>query len=134
MAKAVSVPAAALLVLLACCSCCGVRGEVAREVRVSLVNFLTVLAGGDGGQAVRKLQWNAAVDPCTAGSKDSRWGGHLLRQPQRVRRPRQEDRVGVDLQIGLATRDQVQLPVLIEGNPRNQGAVGPVVSGYIMGT
>jgi hypothetical protein len=50
MAKAVSVPAAALLVLLACCSCCGVRGEVAREVRVSLVNFLTVLAGGDGGQ------------------------------------------------------------------------------------
>jgi hypothetical protein len=75
MAKAVSVPAAALLLLLlACCSCCGVRDEVAREVRVSLVNFLTVLVGGDGGQAARNLQWNAAVDACTAGSKDSRWG------------------------------------------------------------
>jgi hypothetical protein len=92
MAKAVSVPAAALLVLVACCSCCWVRGEVAREARVSLVNFLTVLAGGDGGQAARGLGWNVAVDRCGAGSKKKiavRQNCHVLRQPQRVRRPRQ---------------------------------------------
>jgi hypothetical protein len=33
-----------------------------------------------------------------------------------------------------ATRDQVQLPALIGGNPLNQGAVGPAGSAYIMGT
>jgi hypothetical protein len=35
--------------------------------------------------------------------------------------------------MGLAIRDQVQLPALVEGNPRNQWAVGPAASGYIMG-
>jgi hypothetical protein len=44
------------------------------------------------------------------------------------------ENVGVDLQWAWATRDQVQLPALIEGNPFNQGAVGPAASAYIMGT
>jgi hypothetical protein len=42
------------------------------------------------------------------------------------------ENVGVELQWAWTTRDQVQLPVLIGGNPLNQGAVSPTVSVYIM--
>ncbi|PAN12218.1 hypothetical protein PAHAL_2G249800 [Panicum hallii] len=71
MAKLLAALAAALVVvLLACCSCV-VRGGESQEVRESLVNFLTALAGGDG-QAALRLGWDASVDPC--GGTTS-WGG-----------------------------------------------------------
>ncbi|CAN6224304.1 unnamed protein product [Urochloa humidicola] len=74
MAKVLGALAAALLVLLAYCSC-GVRGGESPEARESLVKFLTALTGGDGQAAVR-LGWNASVDPCGAGTTatTSSWG------------------------------------------------------------
>ncbi|TKW32946.1 hypothetical protein SEVIR_2G199900v4 [Setaria viridis] len=70
MAKLLPALAAALVALLAGCSC-GVRGGESPEARESLVQFLTALAGGDG-QAALRLGWDASVDPC-AGT-DSSWG------------------------------------------------------------
>ncbi|CAN6204336.1 unnamed protein product [Urochloa humidicola] len=64
MAKATSVPAALLALLLACCFS-GARCDE-RPARESLIAFLRELAGGDD-QVARDLGWDASVPPCGGG-------------------------------------------------------------------
>ncbi|KAF8688762.1 hypothetical protein HU200_042241 [Digitaria exilis] len=65
MAKVLTVPTAALLLLLACCFA-GVHCDDTPEVRRSLIAFLRELAGGDD-QVARDLGWGVLVPPCGGG-------------------------------------------------------------------
>jgi hypothetical protein len=65
-------------VLLCCCSY-EVRGEETDDVKESLIEFLSKLAGGgDVGQAkAQALGWDESVDPCPGAGRDgiaSNWG------------------------------------------------------------
>uniref|UniRef100_A0ACD5YG52 Uncharacterized protein n=1 Tax=Avena sativa TaxID=4498 RepID=A0ACD5YG52_AVESA len=84
MGRTLAAAAAAVLVaaVLLCCSY-EARGEETDDVKESLVEFLTTLAGGgDVGQAkARALGWDESVNPCpgtTGNGNASNWGRQVV--------------------------------------------------------